>query len=75
MRALTVPAITVLMPVKEYHPRYLREALDSLLAQTSDSWRLEIITERGKRDELRELVGGYLEDSRCELLGNFLDRA
>jgi glycosyltransferase involved in cell wall biosynthesis len=66
--SLTTPAITVLMPVRAYYPRYLREALDSLLAQTSEAWRLLVIAEPGHREELGQVIAPYLQDARCELI-------
>ena len=36
-------AITVLLPVKEYHPRFLQEAIESVLAQTSPEWQLLVL--------------------------------
>ena len=45
--------ITVLMPVKHYHPRLLRESLESVFTQTSDRWRLIIIVDPGDEDASR----------------------
>jgi glycosyltransferase involved in cell wall biosynthesis len=38
--------ITVLMPVRDYDPRYLRTAVGSLVSQTSGAWRLLVIDDR-----------------------------
>lgn len=45
--------ITVLMPVKHYHPRLLRESLESVFTQTSDRWRLIIVVDPGDEDAPR----------------------
>jgi glycosyltransferase involved in cell wall biosynthesis len=37
--------ITVLMPVKHYYPQFLRQAMQSVLAQTSPNWRMIVIAE------------------------------
>lgn len=58
------------MPVKAYHPRYLRLALDSLLAQTDPGWRLAIITERRLRRRLAAQIGPYLQDPRIACVSN-----
>jgi glycosyltransferase involved in cell wall biosynthesis len=67
---LTSSPISVLLPIDAYHTRYLREALDSLIAQTSDSWRLLIITEPKRRAELTRTVTEHLRDPRIELIVN-----
>lgn len=67
---MTTPAITVLVPVKAYHARYLREALESVLKQTSDDWRLLIVTELDSVAELRSFTADYLRDPRIKLIVN-----
>ena len=63
-------AITILMPIRAYHERYLREALDSLIRQTSERWRLLIITEPARNQRLERVLGPYLRDPRIELIAN-----
>jgi glycosyltransferase involved in cell wall biosynthesis len=46
---VTGARVTALVPVKEYLPEYLREAVGSLLAQTSARWRAVIVCEPGAR--------------------------
>ena len=58
------------MPVDSYHARYLHEALDSLLAQTSEAWRLLVITERRHENELKHAIAPYLRDARTDLIVN-----
>jgi glycosyltransferase involved in cell wall biosynthesis len=65
-----MPVITVLVPVKSYHPGYLREALDSALEQTSDAWRLLVLAEPEDKAELRGVVAEYLRDERISLIEN-----
>ena len=67
---LTSPPITVLVPVDAFHRHYLHEALDSLIAQTSDAWRALIITEQRRTRELTESISEYLQDGRIELIVN-----
>src|SRR5829696_8997171 len=69
------PTITALMPVKDYHERYLRKSLDSLLGQTSSAWRLLVVGENENQDELEAFLGRDLSDPRIELMpseGRFL---
>lgn len=58
------------MPVKSYHAPYLREALDSVLQQTSRAWRLIIVTEPGCEGDVRAMAAAYLQDSRIGLIVN-----
>lgn len=62
--------VTALMPVKRFHASYLRIALDSLLAQTSDDWRLLIVTEADRDAQLAAVVSPYASDARVELIVN-----
>jgi glycosyltransferase involved in cell wall biosynthesis len=64
------PALTALMPVRDYRAGYLREAVDSLLAQTSAAWRLAIVADGAAPAELRRALGGRCDDARIELVEN-----
>ena len=61
--------ITILMPVKNYHPRYLQEALESVFVQTSAGWRLCVIFEREDVGRLKAVVGA-LHDPRVSVIVN-----
>jgi glycosyltransferase involved in cell wall biosynthesis len=56
------------MPVKSYRADYLREAVGSLLAQTSPHWRALIIHARGARVAIEADLGEALADPRIELV-------
>ena len=62
--------LTVLMPVRAYDPGYLREALDSLEAQTDPRWRLLVVTERDDRSKLEAELSAALADPRVDLVVN-----
>jgi glycosyltransferase involved in cell wall biosynthesis len=62
--------LTALMPVKSYHRRFLEEAVESMLSQTSPRWRLLVVTEAEQADELRGVLAEPLADARVELLVN-----
>jgi glycosyltransferase involved in cell wall biosynthesis len=72
---MTEPVLTVLMPVKEYNPYFLRQAVGSLLRQTSPEWRLLVIREPGEKEDFayrhRELLAdpriGVIESERRRL--------
>lgn len=57
-------AVTALVPVKEYHPAYLQQAIGSLLTQTSERWRALVIHEREARAELEAQLQGASRDPR-----------
>src|SRR2546422_409196 len=60
--------LTALMPVKAYHERYLREAVDSVLKQTCPDWLLLVIAPKRKHAELRRVLGERPADPRIELI-------
>ena len=45
-------AITIILPVKDYVPRYLKAAVQSVLDQSSDDWRLVLAADRSVAAEL-----------------------
>jgi hypothetical protein len=63
-------AIGILLPVKEFHPAFLRRALESVVAQHDPTWRLWIVAEAGGLARLRAAAGGVLGDPRVEVLRN-----
>ncbi len=58
----------MLVPVKHYVPEYLREAVASLLAQSSPRWRALVIHCHGARAELEAQLGDAAADSRIEFI-------
>ena len=62
--------ISVILPVKHYHPLFLRRALDSILRQTCPRWRLLVVGEADNQSELRAFLGEVQADTRVQLLVN-----
>jgi glycosyltransferase involved in cell wall biosynthesis len=60
--------VTALIPVKQYKPDYLREAVASLVAQTSPRWRALVIHPAEIRAALESDLGEALNDPRIELV-------
>jgi GT2 family glycosyltransferase len=58
------------MPVKSYHRGYLREAVRSMVAQSSPDWHLMVIAESRGRGQLDSDLGEHLEDPRIEVIVN-----
>jgi glycosyltransferase involved in cell wall biosynthesis len=69
------PSLTVVMPLKHYHPDFLQQALDSLLAQDRPTWRLLIVddtprVEKPDREPLQRVLRDMLTDPRVRLIVN-----
>src|SRR3954454_7149607 len=60
--------VTALLPVKRYRSDYLREAVASLLGQSSPDWRALVIHERGTRAGLEAALGAAAADPRIRLV-------
>ena len=61
---------TALMPLRNYEPRFLQEALDSIFGQTSPSWELLIIVEPEDVQRLSVPLSDALCDPRVHLIPN-----
>lgn len=70
MTQTTEPLVTALLPVKEFHPDYLRRSLASIERQTSPRWRLLVITEEPEPVGLAEALAPALRDARVQLVLN-----
>jgi len=62
--------ITVLMPLKNYHPLFLEKSIQSLFKQTSPHWKLLIIIERVDLNKFNKLLEKQLKDPRIEMIIN-----
>jgi glycosyltransferase involved in cell wall biosynthesis len=58
------------MPVRDYRAEYVREAVDSMLAQTNPDWRLLVVADGPRRAELEDVLGERCADPRIALTGN-----
>lgn len=67
---VTAVTITALLPLKNYHPAYLEEAVASLFGQTSPDWRLIVIVEPEDLEKFREILAGALADPRASIIPN-----
>jgi glycosyltransferase involved in cell wall biosynthesis len=65
-----VASLTILMPVRAYHPPYLEQALGSVFAQTSPNWRLLVVVEPEVVDHFRAVLRDRLLDDRVGLVAN-----
>ena len=64
---MTEPLVDVGIPTHG-RPRYLREALDSVLAQTFESWRLTISYNGPSGYDIRAIIDPYLSDPRVHFV-------
>jgi glycosyltransferase involved in cell wall biosynthesis len=62
--------LTALLPLKNYQPGFLAEALESLFRQTRPDWRLVIVVEPEDAAPLRAVLAVALEDTRVRLVLN-----
>ena len=62
--------LSVLMPLKNYHPVFLDKAVESLFKQTSREWNLLIIVERNDLNKFNRLLKEKLRDPRIEITVN-----
>ena len=62
--------LTVLMPLKNYHPIFLDKAIESLSKQTSPNWNLLIIVEKSDFNKFIILLKKELKDPRIEIIIN-----
>jgi len=60
--------ITIILPVKHYVPRYLKAAVQSVVDQSSDDWRLLVMADRSVAAELKSFLRAELSDSRLCLI-------
>lgn len=60
--------ITILMPCKDQKEGFLRDSINSVIAQTSPDWRLLVIIDEGTPSATKDIIGGYLSDSRIRML-------
>jgi glycosyltransferase involved in cell wall biosynthesis len=61
-------ATSVLMPLKNYHPVYLRKSLDSIIHQSTPQWHLLIVVEPGDLDLFKRVLEKELRDARVWLM-------
>ncbi len=67
----SLPLITILMPVYDTDPRWLKAAVDSVIAQSYPHWQLCIVDDGSPTDGPREFLS-VLTDPRISV--KFLDR-
>jgi len=62
--------ITILMPLRSYHPDYLEQSLASVMRQTSPRWELMVIVEPRDLRKFKKILADALADSRVRLVVN-----
>jgi len=62
--------ITTILPLKNYHPDFLRQAVDSIIRQSCPVWRLLIVVEEIDLAKFQMLLKQELEDSRIDIIVN-----
>lgn len=62
--------ITVILPLKNYHPVFLKKAVASVLNQTSPDWHLIIVVEASDVEGFKIFLEQELKDSRIQMIVN-----
>jgi glycosyltransferase involved in cell wall biosynthesis len=62
--------ITIILPLKNYHREFLRQALDSVMHQSCARWRLLIVVEPSEFESFQILLEKERRDPRVELMVN-----
>jgi hypothetical protein len=65
---MTRDRITVFIPIKHYHERFLREAVASVRQQTSPAWTLLLLVDEARFPEFEALLPDALADPRVRLV-------
>ena len=71
--------VTAIMPLKNFHPDFLRKALGSILDQTCPGWFLLVVVEPNDCVFFQDLLAAELRDERIKLVinqgGNWRERS
>jgi glycosyltransferase involved in cell wall biosynthesis len=62
--------LTVIMPLKYYHPEFLRKAVGSIIQQQSPDWNLVIVVEKTDFAKFTKLFEKELHDPRIDIIFN-----
>ena len=62
--------ITILMPLKNYHPVFLDKSIESVFNQTSSAWELLIIVEKSDLKKFQKILEHRLIDPRIKIIVN-----
>ena len=62
--------VSVLLPVKHYHPSFLEQSVRSILEQSCPSWRLVVVVEPDDRERFQSELAWALSDRRVRLITN-----
>jgi hypothetical protein len=60
--------ITIFVPVKHFHERFLRQAVGSVFAQTRTDWRLLLVIHAEEEPVIRRVLDEFLADTRVRVI-------
>lgn len=61
------PKVSIVMPVYNPDPRWLRDAIESVRGQLYDNWQLSIADDASTKPEVRALLQEYQSDERIKV--------
>jgi GT2 family glycosyltransferase len=62
--------VTVIMPLKYYHPEFLKKSVHSIIRQSSHDWKLAVVVEPEDLTKFRLLFEQDYPDPRVEVIAN-----
>jgi glycosyltransferase involved in cell wall biosynthesis len=65
---MTSDELTVFIPVRHFHPEFLRHAVRSVLAQTRADWKLLIVGDEHADEDFRPVLRGLVDDPRIRVV-------
>ncbi len=60
--------VTVFIPVSHFHEEYLRQAADSVFAQTREDWALLLVVHPDQKARVSEVLASRLTDARVRMI-------
>src|SRR5215475_13786765 len=69
-RPMSRPLITVIMPLKYYHPEFLKKSVQSITRQSCPDWKLTVVVEPTDLAKFRELFERDFAVPRIHVIAN-----
>lgn len=67
---MSTPLVTVIMPLKYYHPEFLKKSVQSITRQSSRDWNLAVVVEPSDFAKFRTLFEKEFPDPRVQVIAN-----
>src|SRR6266513_2292024 len=64
------PLITVIMPLRYYHPDFFKKSVQSIIQQSCPDWKLLVVVEENDFAKLTALFEEQFSDTRVDIIVN-----